>query len=240
VRKAARRSLGGLAAALLAAALVIVLQPLWVFDVLSWWQPDIVWRVETPAPLVALTFDDGPAPDHTPGVLAILARHEARATFFLIGDLAVRFPHVVADIRRGGHEVGNHSFGLRSMWRVPDEEFAADVLRTEQVLGLTAPKLYRPPGGIVRQSQLEVLRRLGYVCVLGSAYPYDGKGDRSTAYIRWLVSGNLAPGTIVILHDGIKDPSRSVAALDAILTAGREKGLRFVTVGELRQKAIGP
>ena len=68
--------------------------------------------------------------------------------------------------------------------------------------------------------------------MLGSAYPFD-PSHPSARYIRWLVSKNLAPGVIVILHDGIADPSRSLAALEDILTAGEQKGLRFVTVGEL-------
>jgi peptidoglycan/xylan/chitin deacetylase (PgdA/CDA1 family) len=229
----ARRVGAGAFIVLLAVATVVVVQPQWAFGVLEFMSPDIVWRVPTTAPLVALSFDDGPAPDHTPRVLEILARHQARATFFLIGTRVERFPLTVAQIRAGGHEVGNHSFTLRSMRSASDEAFEADVLRTERALGLQAPKLYRPPGGLIRRSQIETLKRHGYQCVLGNAYPYDGKGTTSSAYIEWLVTRNLRPGTIVILHDGIADPSRSLAALDAILTAGREKGLRFVSVGEL-------
>ena len=60
------------------------------------------------APLVALSFDDGPHPENTPRVLEILQRYDARATFFLIGDRAERQPDVVAAIRAGGHEIGNH------------------------------------------------------------------------------------------------------------------------------------
>ncbi len=70
------------------AAIVVVTQPLAAFRVLAWIFPRILWRVETKAPLVALTFDDGPAPDHTPQVLDILARRQAHATFFLIGERA--------------------------------------------------------------------------------------------------------------------------------------------------------
>jgi hypothetical protein len=68
--------------------------------------------------------------------------------------------------------------------------------------------------------------------ILGSAYPYDGSHP-PPAYIRWLVTKNLAPGVIIILHDGIADPSRMIAALDSILVSGERKGLRFVTVGGL-------
>lgn len=215
-----------------AGAAFVLYQPLWSFAMLGRLFPGIVWRVPTSAPLVALTFDDGPAPDHTPEVLAVLARHGARATFFLIGDRAAAHPRLVSDLRRAGHEVGNHYWTIRSTLGASDQEFVRDLRRTEAVLDLSPPKLFRPPGGRLRPRQLARLRAEGYRCILGSAYPYD-PAHPPARYIRWLVAKNLAPGVIVILHDGIADPSRSIAALDGILAAGERKGLRFVTVGEL-------
>jgi peptidoglycan-N-acetylglucosamine deacetylase len=219
--------------AMVAAATIVVAQPLAAFHVLGWVFPRIVWRVETTEPLVALTFDDGPAPDHTPQVLEILARHGAKATFFLIGDRAEAHPAIVQRIREEGHEIGNHYYTLRSTLRAGDEEFRENLRRTEAVLGLEGQgKLFRPPGGRIRSSQLSYARAQGYTCILGSAYPYD-PAHPPVAYMRWLVGKNLAPGVIVILHDGIADPSRTLAALEGILDQGRAKGLRFVTVGTL-------
>lgn len=170
-------------------------------------------------------------------MLAILAKHDAHATFFVIGERARESPDVVQQVRAAGHEIGNHSWSIHGVSRRTDEEFLENVRRTEAQLGLEgADKLYRPPGGRIRQDQIERLRARGYRCVLGSAYPYDGNHTPSW-YIRWLTAKNLAPGAIVILHDGIPDPTRMIEALDAILTAGEAKGLRFVSVGELLQKA---
>lgn len=215
------------------AAFVVVWQPLFAYDVLGQAFPRIVWRVDTRRPLVALSFDDGPAPDHTPKVLEILARHGAHATFFLIGDRVVAHPQTVAQIRAGGHEVANHHYTLRSTLRMTDGEFVRGLRDTEAALNLEGPrKLFRPPGGRIRSRQLDEAIRQGYTCVLGSAYPFDGQHPPA-AYIRWVVGKNLAPGTIVILHDGIADPSRSIEALPGILEAGRRQGLRFVSVGEL-------
>ena len=222
--------LGGV---LLAATAVVVAQPLWAFDALAWAMPRIVWRIETTEPLVALSFDDGPAPEHTPQVLEILSKHRAHATFFLIGDRAAAHLDLVGRLRSEGHEVGSHYFTTRSTVQASDDDFLANLTRTEEILGLRGPiKLFRPPGGKIRRSQLQLAEDRGYRVVLGSAYPYDGYHPPS-AFIRWLVTKNLAPGVIVILHDGIADPSRTVAALDSILTAGERKGLRFVTVGDL-------
>jgi len=233
LRRRVRRVLLVLGGLLVAGAAVVVTQPLWAFDALAWAMPRIVWRIETSEPLVALSFDDGPSPEHTPQVLEILSRHRAHATFFLIGDHAVAHPDLVGRLRSEGHEVGSHYFTTRSTLRASDDDFLANLMRTEEVLGLGGPiKLFRPPGGKIRPSQLRLAEDRGYRVILGSAYPYDGHHPPS-AYIRWLVTKNLAPGVIIILHDGIADPSRMVAALDSILTAGAHKGLRFVTIGDL-------
>jgi peptidoglycan-N-acetylglucosamine deacetylase len=235
LRPAARRfrRLAAAAGGLLALVLIVAaVQPLWAFALLARASPRILWRAETAQPLVGLTFDDGPSPEHTPRVLERLARHQARATFFLIGERAAAHPGVVATLRAGGHEVGNHTFSIRSTLGATDAEFVDNLLRTERVLQLRGPgKLFRPPGGKIRPAQLALLERHGYRCVLGSAYPYDAKAP--AGYIRWLITKNLAPGVIVILHDGIADPSRMFEVLDDILLAGRDKGLRFVPVGEL-------
>jgi peptidoglycan/xylan/chitin deacetylase (PgdA/CDA1 family) len=228
-----RRALFAAAGVLGFVAFVLVWQPLWAYDLLARAFPRFLWRVETRQPLVALSFDDGPAPDHTPRVLEILARYDANATFFLIGNRVVAHPATVELIRAGGHEVANHHYTLRSTLRMTDAEFVDGLRDTESALKLEGTrKLFRPPGGRIRSRQLEEAQRLGYTCVLGSAYPFDG-AHPPTAYIRWVVSKNLAPGTVVILHDGIADPSRSIAALPGILDAGRRKGLRFVSVGTL-------
>jgi peptidoglycan-N-acetylglucosamine deacetylase len=224
---------GGAALGLLAITLTIVVQPLFAFDVLEWLFPRIVWRVKTTAPLVALSFDDGPVPRHTPRVLESLARHDARATFFLIGDRAAREPHLVAQLRAAGHEIANHSASHDSILRFDERALADNLRRTDAILGLTGSRrLFRPPSGRIWPWQLTSLARLGYTCVLGSAYPYDPHHPPAR-YIRWLVRKNLAPGVIVILHDGTADFSQMLASLDSILAAGMRNGLRFVTVGEL-------
>jgi peptidoglycan/xylan/chitin deacetylase (PgdA/CDA1 family) len=233
LRRRLRRTVLVLSGLIGAGAAVVVTQPRWAFDALAWAMPRIVWRIETTEPLVALSFDDGPSPEHTPQVLEILSRHGAHATFFLIGDRAVAHPDLVGRLRSEGHEVGSHYYTIRSTLQASDADFLANLTRTEEVLGLRGPiKLFRPPGGKIRPSQLRLAEDRGYRVILGSAYPYDGHHPPS-AYIRWLVTKNLAPGVIIILHDGIADPSRTVAALDSILTAGEGKGLRFVTVGDL-------
>ena len=219
-------------------ALVVGTQPLFAFALLERLTPNLVWRVETDRPLVALSFDDGPDPTHTPQVLEILKDSGATATFFLIGNRAEAHPELVRRIKAEGHEVGNHYISRRSTLRHSDDEFLRYLDQAERTLGIaTTPKLFRPPGGVARPRQLRLARERGYSCVLGSAYPYDGRRPPRVEYIQWLIEKNLAPGTIVILHDGIRDPSRSIAALPHILATGRERGFRFVSIGALMAAA---
>ena len=218
---------------------VFWVEPLWVLPALERLTPRIVYRVRTRQPLVALSFDDGPHPEFTPQVLDILQRYGASATFFLIGDRALRHPDLLNLIRVAGHEVGNHYSSNVPTLAHPDAEFVRNLEQAEITLGLTAkPALFRPPGGVAWPRQIKLARARGYSCVLGCAYPHDPMHP-PIRYMRWLVEKNLVPGAIVILHDGITDPSRSIRALPHILEAGRRKGLRFVPISELMRAAEG-
>lgn len=239
---------------------VFWVEPLWFLPLLERLTPEIVYRVRTKAPLVALSFDDGPHAVFTPQVLEILERHGAKATFFLIGERALREPKLVERIRAAGHEIGNHYLRNGPALGHSDEEFARNLLETERAIEgrtLVPPpdateraslsgsrperhnsltKLFRPPGGVASPRQLRAVREHGYTCVLGCAYPHDPMRP-PVGYIRWLIGKNLCPGTIVILHDGIADARRGIAALPHILEAGHRKGLRFVSIEELVRRA---
>ncbi len=234
-----------LAAVVAFAAFVVFAQPLWAATLLGRITPQVLYRVKTRAPLVALSFDDGPHPQFTHAVLDILGRNGARATFFLIGDRAARHPDLVAEIRAGGHEIGNHYLYYRNglMLAHSDDEFARRLRDVERQLGLpvgagnasgagAGVKLFRAPGGLARKSQLRRARQMGYTAALGSAYPHD-PWHPPHWYLRWLLKKNLKRGTIVILHDGIKDASGAIRVLPEILEEGRRRGLRFVSIGEL-------
>jgi peptidoglycan-N-acetylglucosamine deacetylase len=220
--------------------LMFWVEPLAVLSVLERLTPNFTYRVRTEHPLVALSFDDGPHATFTPQVLEILQRHDAKATFFLIGDRALRHPEMVSRIKAAGHEVGNHYFMNGPTLLHSDAAFVGYLEQTERAIGITAgPKLFRPPGGVAWPGQLRLARAHGYECVLGCAYPHDPMHP-PVWYIRWLIGKNLAPGTIVILHDGISDPSSSIEALPHILTAGRKKGLRFTSIGALVKEGVSP
>jgi peptidoglycan/xylan/chitin deacetylase (PgdA/CDA1 family) len=229
------------ATALLGMGLVVFwMEPLGVLSVIERLTPNVTYRVRTHIPVVALSFDDGPHPRFTLQVLEILRQHDATATFFLIGERAIRHPDVVSQMKGDGHEVGNHYYKNGPTLGHSDADFVAYLEQTEKAIGISpGPKLFRPPGGVAWPKQLRLALAHGYKCVLGCAYPHDPLHP-PVWYIRWLVGKNLVPGAIVILHDGISDPSRSIEALPQILTVGRKKGLRFTSIGALVSEAAGP
>lgn len=236
-RRARKRLLAAGLAFVAAGLLVYWTEPPAAFSVLERLTPRLVYRIETDRPFVALSFDDGPHPRFTPQVLEILEQHQAQATFFLIGERALRHPDLVVRIREAGHEVGNHYFVNGTTLGHSDRDFLDYLQRTEQAIGPThPPRLFRPPGGLAWPRQLALAQERGYRNVLGSAYPHDPLHP-PVWYIEWLTVKNLAPGAIVILHDGISDPTRSLAALPAILAAGKRKGLSFVSIGALMEGA---
>jgi peptidoglycan/xylan/chitin deacetylase (PgdA/CDA1 family) len=237
-RKWRRPVLGAGVGLFAAGQLIYWTEPSCAFSLLERLTPRLVYRVQTDRPLVALSFDDGPHATFTPQVLDILERHGAKATFFLIGERALRHPDLVARIKDAGHEVGNHYFMDGATLGHSEADFLGYLERTERAVGIARqPKLFRPPGGVAWPGQLALAQSRGYVCVLGSAYPHD-PAHPPVWYIRWLTTKNLAPGAIVILHDGIADPTRSIAALPAILAAGHTKGLRFVSIGTLMGRSF--
>jgi peptidoglycan/xylan/chitin deacetylase (PgdA/CDA1 family) len=217
--------------------LVFWAEPICLVGVFERLTPKIVYRVRTKHPMVALSFDDGPHPVFTPQVLEILQSHNAKATFFLIGDRVLRYPELVARIKSAGHEIANHYFNNGSTLSHSHAEFLRYLKKTETAIGLSEQtKLFRPPGGVAWPSQLRLAKARGYSCVLGTAYPHDPMRP-PLWYMKWLIKKNLVPGTIVILHDGISDATRSVQTLPDVLSEGRRRGLTFVAIGELLRAA---
>lgn len=233
---------------------VFFVQPLWVLPVLEWLTPNVLYRAKTERPVVALSFDDGPHAEFTPQVLEILERFGAKATFFLIGERAERYPELVRRILDEGHEIGNHCWKDGAVLGHLRSEFLEELTATEQThmalidwqedddarigddgkaaSSRSIPKFLRAPGGVAWPWQLRLARERGYTYALGCAYPHDPMGP-PVGYICWLVKKNLRPGTIVILHDGIRDASNGIKALPEILAEGKQRGLKFVSIGEL-------
>ena len=184
---------------------------------------------------VALTFDDGPSPDFTPRIVAVLRRRHVPATFFTIGYLVDRFPEVVARERRAGMTVGNHTYNHPEV--PPFADLPTALARDEVALGADSlahagvqARLLRTPGGSFSKATVRLTEKLGERIVLWSVDPADWRDGTSARQIVQRVLSAVRPGSIVILHDGGGDRSATVAALPAIIKGIRHRRLRLVAI----------
>jgi peptidoglycan/xylan/chitin deacetylase (PgdA/CDA1 family) len=190
------------------------------------------------APVVALTFDDGPHPQGTPRTLAALAAAGAGATFFLIGEQVRRHPQIVREIVAAGHTVALHGDRHRCLLRVPPPALARDLDRAHATIAEAAgvaPALYRPPYGIFSPAGLALARRRGWRPLLWSRWGRDWRRWITPRRIAAKVTEGLAPGDVLLLHDAdhYSAPGsweRTVAALPLVLAEIERRGLRSVAL----------
>ena len=193
----------------------------------------VVWRAEPATPSVALTFDDGPDPRWTPRVLDLLARHGARATFYVVGSRAQRHPDLLRRVVDAGHELGNHSWSHTDLATAPREVVRAELTRTAEVVqDLTGRRMatVRPPWGHIDPVGLLTAAELGCSVVLWSELV---RAEAAQVDLQHCLR-EVRSGSVVLAHDGGPTPDEGVlVAVDALLIGLRDKGLRTATVSDL-------
>ena len=189
--------------------------------------------VQTTRPRLALTFDDGPHPQNTPWLLDILAQYRARATFYVIGQNARRYPEIMRRIVAEGHEIGNHSYTHPMLSHLGDQGVLREIDRTQQVVWDTVgavPVTMRPPYGAFSTRQMHMLfdqRNLS--TVVWSVDPQDWRRP-GVETIANHVLGSVFPGAIVLMHDGGGERTQSVAALEIVLRELSARGYSFYNI----------
>lgn len=205
--------------------------------------PKLITNVETKKPVVALTFDDGPHPVDTPRVLDVLEKHQAKATFFMVGEAAKKYPEIVRMVAQAGHAIGNHSWDHPYLPRV-HSRFS----RLRQMWACakaTAPycqRLFRPPFGAHNDQVLLDARLLRYKVIMWNVSAQDWVPQNSEEIAQKMID-RLKPGNIFLLHDTICDSKFPEKDYDREpMIQGLEKALavlkshlHFVTVPILLQ-----
>lgn len=199
----------------------------------------LLCSIRTGEPRIALTFDDGPHPRHTPQLLGHLDRAGVKATFFLVGRRVNAFPDLAREIAARGHEIGNHGFA-----HVPINLLPASLIRREVEGGGKAiedatgqkARFFRPPMGWFTAGALRLVRKLGYEPVIGSIHPRDSTRPGVQVIVDHVMK-RVTPGSIIILHDGgwslQSDRSQSVRAAEQLLENLPRQGYRFETLSRL-------
>jgi peptidoglycan-N-acetylglucosamine deacetylase len=193
-----------------------------------------ITRVRTPDRAVALTFDDGPNPDATPAILDALAARGVKATFFILGRHAERWPELVARTAREGHSIGNHGYYHRKL-HFKSPAYVRDDLRlgTERIETATGlrPVLFRAPHGFRSPWVTPIAKSLGQRTVGWSLGVWDSDRPGVEAIAERTIRG-ARPGSILLLHDGDGydpdgDRMQTAQAVPIIVDRLMEQGFRF-------------
>lgn len=189
---------------------------------------------------LALTYDDGPNDPHTLHLLDILAKHELRATFFLIGRYVGQRADIVRQVVQAGHVVGNHTFthpflALKSAADIRKE--LTDCRATIQGAIGEHSSLFRPPFGNRRPAVLRIARELGLEPIMWNVTGYDWNAPPAAA-IEKKVSSQIQGGNVILLHDGGHkqmgaDRSQTVLATDNLIKRYKSQGYDFLTIPEM-------
>jgi len=196
---------------------------------------------------IALTFDDGPNEPYTSQVLGILERFGIKATFFIIGRNARRYPEVCQRILTTGNVIGNHSYHhYRSLCLRRSKAVAREVEQAHQAIYECTgfePRLFRPPHGFRTPWLMRTVGQLGYRVVTWDNMTGDWKASKSAEEIERNIVRRAKPGGVIVLHDGRDsipsyDRSQMIQALPFVIGALKKKGFDFVTVPELLESEV--
>jgi peptidoglycan-N-acetylglucosamine deacetylase len=198
--------------------------------------PQFLWKIDTKAKVIYLTFDDGPIPEVTPWVLDQLSRFQAKATFFVIGDNVRKHPNVFQQVLEAGHRVGNHTFNHLNGWKTENPDYLKNVrLCHETMLSAgwqtktTEPQLFRPPYVRIRKEQSLALRS-DYQIVMWDVITgdFDPSLDPNACYLK--TKSSITRGSIVIMHDSLKAAPRLKFVLPRLLEHFTEAGWQFLAL----------
>lgn len=165
-------------------------------------------------PAVYLTFDDGPHPKITPYVLGQLEQYNAKASFFCIGNNVAAFPKVYQNVIDAGHTTGNHTYSHLNGWNCARNAYVRNVAKAARLMD---SRLFRPPYGRIKRSQVNALARSGYITYMWDVLSADFDPSISPQQCIDNVIRNIQPGSIVVFHDSEKAWDRMHVALPAVL-----------------------
>lgn len=191
---------------------------------------------------LALTYDDGPNDSCTPQLLEILARHEVKATFFLIGRYVRQSPQLAQQIAQAGHAIGNHTFHHPNLFFCSERKIKEELVQCELAFNDAIgdhPRLFRPPWGARRPAVVRAARALGLEPILWSVTCYDWRPTSAERVLKH-ATRQITPrhGEIILLHDGGHktmgaDRVHTLKATDELIRRYKGEGFEFATVPQM-------
>ena len=213
--------------------LVLFFQPRWILTIVEHIIPGVVYFAQTEQPIIALTIDDVPNNKTTLLILDVLKKHNVKATFFVTSSQVGGNEQIIEAIVNDSHELGNHMTEDKPSIKLSREEFETDLLKAHSIITKFADIHWmRPASGWYNSEMIEIAKKHNYHVSLGSVFPYDTH-IKSTWFSVNHIMLNVAPGSIIVLHDGNSRGQRTASTLAEILPKLKEKGYSFVTLSKL-------
>lgn len=186
--------------------------------------PEAVWRVQAQGKKTAyLTFDDGPVPEATPEILSILEKYGVKATFFMVGDNARRYPELFKEVKEAGHTIGNHTMhhmrGRKSSFR----RYIRDVLEASEIL---ETPFFRPPHGLLSFRQARVIQKHMNM-IMYDVVTRDYARKITPEEVVNNVRRSARNGSIIVFHDSEKSAKTTLAALPLAIEWLLENGFEL-------------
>ena len=206
---------------------------------IQWLIPSCTWRKVGQEKVIYLTFDDGPHPEITTWVIDELKKHQIKATFFCVGDNLKKHPETAKQLLTEGHQIGNHTMHHIKGWKHKNVDYLKDIedcdteIRKihEQMNDEKAqPRLFRPPYGQIKPSQIKLLREKGYEIIQWSDLSCDYDKHLNCEKSLSALVKNAKPGSIVVFHDSEKAENQLKQILPSYLEAMLAEGFTFETL----------
>ena len=202
------------------------------------WQTLYPYGIFRTGKAVYLTFDDGPIPEVTPKVLAILDRYHIKATFFMVGENIDKHPDIFAQVVQAGHAIGNHTYNHLKGWCTPFHQYMANVAQWKNAVNRQSivprqssnRQLFRPPYGKATLRQRIALHRLGYRLIYWDILTRDYEATRTPQAMLEQIQRETRPGSIINFHDSLKSNERMLTVLPQAIEWLQQQGYEIKTL----------
>jgi peptidoglycan/xylan/chitin deacetylase (PgdA/CDA1 family) len=206
---------------------------------IQWLIPSCTWRKEGQGKVIYLTFDDGPHPEITAWVMDELKKHQIKATFFCVGENLKKHTETAKQLLTEGHQIGNHTMHHIKGWKHKNDDYLRDIesceteirdIHEQLDIEKAQPRLFRPPYGQIKPSQIKLLRNNGYKIIQWSDLSCDYDKHLNCEKSLSALVKNAKPGSIVVFHDSKKAEHQLKQLLPSYLEAMLAEGFTFETL----------
>lgn len=203
--------------------------------------PHCLWSGNREHKAIALTFDDGPHPEYTPQVLAVLERYNIKASFFWLGACVNRSPAIAKAICDHGHWIGLHGYSHHSFPTLSPNDLQDSLEKTQAAIynacDLTPEQVYdvRPPNGLFTPHTLQLFSKWNYRPVMWSVVPEDWVRPGVATVVRRVLK-QVENGSLIVLHDGACGGQDVAVTVQALILQLIHQGYEFVTINTLWQQ----